>query len=91
MKNKTLITDKSKALYKANVDSSSVIINDRYSHLKFRTMAAPTELTVGMMVQICESNLQPIRWEWVEITVKLLNKLLMMPVDKYKWIRIPSY
>jgi len=76
---------------KSIVSSSSVFINDRYSHLKFKTMATPTQLTIGMMVQICESNKQPLSWEWNEITVELLNKLLVMPSDKYKWIRIPSY
>lgn len=91
MKNKTSKTDKTKALHKANVSSSSVIINDRYSHLKFKPMASPTQLTIGMMIQIVEVNHQPLRWEWEEITVELLNKLLVMPKDKYQWIRIPSY
>lgn len=70
---------------------SSVIINDRYAHLNFKTMVSPTQLTIGMMVQVCQNNKHPSSWEWVEITIELLNKFLVMPPDKYKWIRIPIY
>lgn len=68
-----------------------VTINDRYSHLKFKPMDSPNQLTIGMMVQVCENSSQQLSWGWVELTADNLIKLLSQPKDNFKWVRIPNY
>jgi len=74
-----------------NNSKTIVTINDKYSHLKFKEMSSPKDLSIGMMIQLCENNNTPLSWEWKEVSIELLARLLLMPQSSYRWVRIPNY
>jgi hypothetical protein len=54
-------------------------------------MSSPKDLSIGMMIQLCENNNTPLSWEWKEVSIELLARLLLMPQSSYRWVRIPNY
>ena len=65
-------------------------ILDDYRHLNLRHPKQITDLKVGMMVQIVETNKQPLQWNWFESTEKLILQLNNKE-DGLKWVRLPNY
>ncbi|MEA3317694.1 MAG: hypothetical protein U9R54_07020 [Bacteroidota bacterium] len=65
-------------------------ISDDYRNLEFKHPKQITDLKVGMMVQIVETNKQPLQWSWFEVTEKLILQLNNKD-DGLKWVRLPNY
>ena len=65
------------------------IIEDNYKHLKFKDVTDLSQLKVGMMIQIVESNRHPWRWEWIELDKEKLNIMTSKwKKEMLKWIRL---
>lgn len=70
---------------------STIAIQDKYSHLKFKKMEDINQIAIGMMIQIIENNLIPLSWEWYEVDASIYKKLSSMIKSKYEFVRIPNY
>lgn len=64
------------------------VIDDNYKHLKFKKVTKPSQLKVGMMVQIVDSNKYPWRWEWIELDIEKLILIIAKWEKGFKWIRL---